>query len=120
MLFAWPFIDKRMHRDLAAHHLLERPRERPMRTALGAAALSFYVVLFFAGSNDLISKWFSVPVDTIVWMFRIASIATPIVVGLVTHRLMSALQRSGAEQFTKVPLQYFLHGKLVHARGIEP
>ena len=119
LLFLWPWIDKRMHKDLAAHHLLERPRDRPGRTALGAAALSFFVVLFLAGSDDLLARWFTVPIDTMVWVFRIASIATPVVVGVVTHRLMSALRRSGADQFSKVPLAYFLHGKLVRAPAAE-
>jgi hypothetical protein len=72
-------------------------------------------VLFLAGSDDLIAKWFTVPIDTMVWVFRIASIVAPIAVGVVTYRLMSALQRSGADQFTKVPLAFFLHGKRVRA-----
>ena len=119
LLFLWPFIDKRMHRDLGAHHLLERPHDRPGRTAMGAAALSFFVVLFLAGSDDLIAKWFTAPIDTVVLVFRIASIVTPVVVGAVAYRFMSAYKRSGAQQFSKVPLAYFLHGKLVRAPASE-
>ena len=109
MLYAWPFLERKFTRDYAAHHLLERPHDRPARTALGAAALAFYVVLFLGGSNDLLAKWFSVPVETITWVLRIAVVVTPVVVGFVMYRLMTAYKLSGAERFTKVPLAFFLH-----------
>jgi hypothetical protein len=55
------------------------------------------------------AKWFSVPVETITWVLRIGVIVTPVVAGAVTYWLMNAYKLSGAEQFTKVPLAYFLH-----------
>ena len=109
LLYAWPFLERRFTGDYAAHNLLERPHDRPARTALGAAALSFYIVLFLGGSNDLIAKWFSVPVETITWVLRIAVVVTPFVVGAVTFWLMNAYKQSGAEQFMKVPFGYFRH-----------
>ncbi|MFN2613698.1 MAG: cytochrome bc complex cytochrome b subunit [Actinomycetota bacterium] len=113
MLYAWPFIDARSRRDYGSHHLLERPRDRPGRTALGAAALSFYTVLSLAGSNDLVAKWFNTPVTRITWTFRIMTVALPVVVGFGMWWAMSALARSGAEKFSKVPLKYFLHRSAV-------
>jgi ubiquinol-cytochrome c reductase cytochrome b subunit len=112
VLYAWPYIDARITGDTAAHHLLERPRDRPGRTALGVAALTFFVVLFLGGSNDLMARWFTVPVDTITWVLRIATVVAPIVAGLIARRFMTAYTRSGAEKFSKVPLAYFLHAKL--------
>jgi ubiquinol-cytochrome c reductase cytochrome b subunit len=108
-LFAWPAVDKRFTRDKAPHHLLDRPRDRPGRTALGVGVLTFYVVLFLAGSNDLIAKWFTMPVQTVTWIMRVLVIAAPIAAGFITLWLVGALARSGAERFTKVPLYYFLH-----------
>src|SRR5262249_18156437 len=49
LLYAWPLLESRFTRDRREHHLLDRPRDRPLRTAIGIAALSFYVVLFVAG-----------------------------------------------------------------------
>ena len=120
MLYAWPLLERRFTGDYAAHHLLERPHERPVRTALGVAALAFYVVLFLGGSNDLIAKWFGVPVETITWVLRIGVIVSPVVAGFVAYWFMSAYRRSGAPQFTKVPLAYFRHprgGPQPRARG---
>ena len=45
LLFLWPFLEARVTGDHAEHHLLDRPRQRPVRTALGAATIAFYVVL---------------------------------------------------------------------------
>jgi ubiquinol-cytochrome c reductase cytochrome b subunit len=121
LLYAWPFIERRFTRDYAAHHLLERPHERPVRTALGVAALTFFVVLFIAGSNDLLAKWFSVPVETVTWVLRIGVLVAPVVMGFVAYWLATAYKRSGATQFTKVPLAYFRHprrGPLPRAPGV--
>ena len=109
ILYAWPMLERRFTGDVAPHNLLERPHDRPVRTALGVTALTFYVVLFLGGSNDLMAKWFSVPVETITWVLRIGVVVTPVVAGAVTYWLMNAYKQSGASQFTKVPLAYFLH-----------
>jgi ubiquinol-cytochrome c reductase cytochrome b subunit len=91
LLYAWPFVEAWFTGDRLPHHLLDRPRDRPLRTALGAATLSFYAVLLFGGSNDLVAKWFQVEVEWVTWTLRILGIAAPILVGLVTYRLMRAL-----------------------------
>ena len=41
----YPFIEARLTKDNEAHNLLQRPRDVPARTALGAMAIAFYVVL---------------------------------------------------------------------------
>jgi ubiquinol-cytochrome c reductase cytochrome b subunit len=104
-LYAWPFLEAWATRDRAVHHLLDRPRDHPLRSAIGAATLSFYVVLFFAASNDLLAKWMKVPVTHVTVFFQVAVFAVPAVVFLVTHRLLRALARSGAPRFSEVPLR---------------
>jgi ubiquinol-cytochrome c reductase cytochrome b subunit len=51
----YPFLEARLTGDRAEHHLLQRPRDVPVRTSLGMMALSFYIVLFVSGGNDIIS-----------------------------------------------------------------
>jgi len=108
LLYAWPFLEARVTHDNLPHHLLDRPRDRPVRTALGAATLTFYIVMFFAASNDLIAKWFAVPVDTVTMAFFVTLFAAPIVVAAVTYVLMRALRNSGAEHFMEMPLSAVL------------
>ena len=104
LLYAWPFLEARFTRDDRPHHLLDRARDHPMRTALGATALAFYGVMFVAASNDLIAVWLRMSVLTMTWIFRVLLIVLPPLVGYVTYRLMKALARSGAERLSEMPL----------------
>src|SRR5439155_812326 len=81
LLYAWPFIEAWRTGDHAPHHILDRPRDRPVRTALGMATLSFYAVLLFGGLNDLVAKWFQLPVESVTWTLRILGIVLPRLVG---------------------------------------
>ena len=92
LLYAWPFIEAWSTGDHAPHHILARPRDRPVHTALGMATLTFYAVLLFGGLNDLVAKWFQLPVESVTWTLRILGIVLPILVGWLTYRLMVALR----------------------------
>ena len=45
LLIVYPWIEKKLTGDNAHHNLLQRPRDAPVRTAVGAAAIGFYMVL---------------------------------------------------------------------------
>jgi ubiquinol-cytochrome c reductase cytochrome b subunit len=113
-LYAWPFLEARLTGDHEPHNLLDRARDHPVRTALGAATLAFYFVMFAAASNDLMATWFDASVLTITTVFRVLLLVVPPLVGYVVHRLMAALARSGATRFSEMPL-----GALVHPAGSE-
>ncbi|HEU5002509.1 MAG TPA: ubiquinol-cytochrome c reductase cytochrome b subunit [Actinomycetota bacterium] len=116
LLFAWPFIESWATGDHLPHHLLDRPRDRPVRTALGLATLTFYTVLLAAGSNDLLAKWFQAPVEVITWTFRVLVIVLPLVVGFVVYRLMKALKASGAARLSRMPARALSDPAAVRAR----
>jgi ubiquinol-cytochrome c reductase cytochrome b subunit len=97
LLYLWPFIEARVTHDLEAHHLLDRPRDRPVRTAIGCGVLTFYVVLFVAGSTDIIAQKLQQPIDTVVWSLRILVIALPILVALFAWRMARDL-RAGSRR----------------------
>ncbi len=44
LVIAYPFIEKAFTKDNAIHNLLQRPRDVPVRTALGVAFMTFYLV----------------------------------------------------------------------------
>ncbi|HEX2064264.1 MAG TPA: ubiquinol-cytochrome c reductase cytochrome b subunit [Acidimicrobiales bacterium] len=104
LLYAWPFLEARLTGDRGPHHLLDRARDHPVRTALGVTTLTYYVVLQLAASNDLIAKWFYVSVAAITWIFRVLVLVVPPALGYFTYRLMRGLQLSGAERIGEVPL----------------
>jgi ubiquinol-cytochrome c reductase cytochrome b subunit len=103
LLYAWPFLERWVTRDRREHHLLERPRDRPGRTALGAATVAFYAVLLAAGSNDLVAKWFALDILTVTWTFRALVFVVPALVGFVTHRVCRGLRDSGDVRVTELP-----------------
>jgi hypothetical protein len=67
------------------------------------ATLSFYAVLLFGGVNDLVAKWFQLPVESVTWTFRILGIVLPILVGWLTYRLMAALRVDASERAMHAP-----------------
>jgi ubiquinol-cytochrome c reductase cytochrome b subunit len=87
LFWVWPFVAAKISGDRAEHHLLDRPRDRPKHTAVGAAGLAFYFVLFAASSTDVLANFFHVSLNSVLWFFRFAVILVPIVVGLVTWRI---------------------------------
>jgi ubiquinol-cytochrome c reductase cytochrome b subunit len=116
LLYLWPFLEARITNDHEYHNLLDRPRDRPVRTMFGAATLSFYVVLLLAASNDLIARWLAVGVSTVTDVFRVLLFVVPPLVALVTYRLCVGLARSGAPHVSAVPARAILRGKRVASR----
>ncbi len=94
-LYLYPAIERWLTGDHLEHHLLDRPRDRPGRTAFGVAVLTFYVVLFLAGSQDLFSFVLQTPLRATVWAFRILTIVAPPLAGLLAYRWARDLQASG-------------------------
>ena len=64
-----------------------RPRHRPGRTALGAATLAFYVVLFVGGGQDIIAQQTDIDVGTIRTMLRIGLFVVPPLVAMIVWKV---------------------------------
>lgn len=80
----WPFIEQRVTGDRGVHHFLDRARDAPGRSGVGAAALAFVVLLTLAGSNDVIARFFAVPVETVTYVLRGVVLIAPLAAGWVT------------------------------------
>jgi ubiquinol-cytochrome c reductase cytochrome b subunit len=91
-LGAYPFVESWVTGDDREHHLLDRPRNRPVRTALGAAWLSVYLVALLGAANDVIATQFHVSVNAVTWAVRIGLFAVPVVVFTVAKRWALGLQ----------------------------
>jgi ubiquinol-cytochrome c reductase cytochrome b subunit len=90
---AYPFIESWVTKDKREHHVLDRPRNAPTRTALGVMSISFYLVLFLAGGNDLIATHFHLSINDITNSFQFLLIAVPPFAFWVTKRICLGLQR---------------------------
>lgn len=92
LLYAYPFFERWITGAPGERHLCDRPRDRPVRTALGVAALSCYAVLLLAGGQDILAFVFDVPVHALTRVLRIGFFAVPVTVFWLTRRLCLALQ----------------------------
>jgi ubiquinol-cytochrome c reductase cytochrome b subunit len=119
LLYAWPFLERRLTGDRSEHNLLDRPRERPVRTAFGTGALTFFLVLFVAASNDLIAHWFRLDIGTVTLVFRILVLVLPVVVGVVALMVCRALKDAGDVRITHVPLSAFRPSRARSSRATE-
>ena len=93
-LALYPFIESWATGDKREHHLLDRPRNAPNRTAIGAMALTFTLVSLINGGNDLIAVTFDLSINQMMWFSRIAIIVLPPIAFVVTKRLCLSLQRA--------------------------
>ncbi|GAB2979955.1 cytochrome bc complex cytochrome b subunit [Streptomyces pseudoechinosporeus] len=89
----YPFLESWITGDKREHHLLDRPRNRPIRTSIGTAWISLYLILFAAGGNDIVATRFHLSINTVTWAARIAVLVVPVLVFIVTRRICLGLQR---------------------------
>jgi ubiquinol-cytochrome c reductase cytochrome b subunit len=94
---AYPFLEAKLTKDRDRHNLLQRPRDVPVRTGLGAMAIAFYSVLLLSGGNDLIAKAFDISLNAMTWWGRIALLVAPPLAYAVAYRLCLGLQRHDRE-----------------------
>ncbi|MQY25598.1 cytochrome bc1 complex cytochrome b subunit [Nocardia aurantia] len=94
VLIAYPFIEKRLTGDDVHHNILQRPRDVPVRTAIGAMAIAFYLVLTLACVNDILAMKFDISLNATTWIFRIGLLVAPPLAYLAAYRMCLGLQRS--------------------------
>ncbi|MBL1096972.1 cytochrome bc1 complex cytochrome b subunit [Streptomyces coffeae] len=89
----YPFIESWITGDKREHHILDRPRNAPTRTAFGVAWLTAYFVMLIGGGNDLWATHFHLSINAITWFVRIGFFAGPVVAFIATRRICLGLQR---------------------------
>ena len=103
-LALWPWIEQRwVTHDYGWHHLLDRPRDNPIRTGAGMMALVFYAFLLFAGGNDIIAKSFHISLYYTTYAFRWGLLIGPPVAYWATKRSATACCRRRPRSCTTAP-----------------
>lgn len=111
----YPFLEAWVTGDKREHHIAERPRNAPMRTAIGAAGVTFYAVLWIAASSDLIATHFKLTIEGVIGALQLLLIFAPIIAGVITQRVCLALMRKDRE----IALHGFESGRIVRLPGGE-
>jgi ubiquinol-cytochrome c reductase cytochrome b subunit len=94
----YPFIEAWVTGDKSEHHILERPRNNPTRTALGVAAMTVYAMLWIGGGNDLVAFVFNVSLEAVTYVLRVAVFVAPVLAFILTKRICVGLQRSDQDR----------------------
>jgi ubiquinol-cytochrome c reductase cytochrome b subunit len=113
VIYAWPWIDKRIYSDYGPHNLLDRPRDKPLRTAIGVAALIFFTDLTLASATDVIGTGLHISFELLIEILQYGSFIGPIVGLFVAYEVCLLLQRTAAH-----PIQRPVGGIMIRdARG---
>ncbi len=97
LLYSLPWIDRRfISKESASHHLLDRPRDNPRRSALAAATFTWVGVVFAAGAADRIFFQFGFGYEGVIWFFRGAFFIAPPLAYLITRAICRQLAREEA------------------------
>ena len=97
-MILYPFIEAWATGDRREHHLLDRPRNAPVRTALGVMAITFYGLLCLGGGNDIIATQFGVSLNAVTYVLRVLVFVAPVLAFIFARRVCIGLQRADQER----------------------
>jgi ubiquinol-cytochrome c reductase cytochrome b subunit len=89
----WPFLEQWITGDRREHHVNDRPRNAPTRTAIGIATITVYGILWAEGANDIIADQLNIPLYWITWAARVGIFVGPAIAYIITKRICIGLQR---------------------------
>ncbi|MFF2548434.1 cytochrome bc complex cytochrome b subunit [Kitasatospora sp. NPDC058063] len=98
VVWGYPFLEAWITGDRGEHHIADRPRNAPVRTAFGAAWIGLYLLLLAGGGNDLLATHFHLSINAITYAVRIGFFTVPVVVFVITKRWCLGLQRRDKEK----------------------
>lgn len=111
----YPFLEAWITGDKREHHIAQRPRNAATRTAIGAAGVTFYAVLWAAASSDIIATHFHLTMEGVIHTLQALLIVGPVIAYFVTKRMCLALQKKDRE----IALHGYESGRIVRLPGGE-
>ncbi|WP_174776933.1 ubiquinol-cytochrome c reductase cytochrome b subunit [Cryobacterium sp. MDT1-3] len=115
VVLIYPFIEAWVTGDKREHHILDRPRNAPTRTAIGAAGVTFYAALWTTASSDIIATHFSVTMEGVIHTMQFLTIVGPFIAFFIAKRVCLALQKKDRE----IVLHGYESGRIVRLPGGE-
>ncbi|WP_416173039.1 cytochrome b [Cryobacterium sp. 5B3] len=115
VVLIYPFIEAWVTGDKREHHILDRPRNAPTRTAIGAAGVTFYAALWATASSDIIATHFHVTMEGVIHTMQFLTIVGPFIAFFVAKRVCLALQKKDRE----IVLHGYESGRIVRLPGGE-
>lgn len=85
LLYTYPFFERWLTGDSAAHNVLRLPYQTPVKTAFGCSLFALILVLLFAGSDDVLAVATGGSVITIRFILRILFFVVPAVTAVLVY-----------------------------------
>ncbi|TAL45144.1 MAG: ubiquinol-cytochrome c reductase cytochrome b subunit [Salinibacterium sp.] len=111
----YPFLEAWITGDKREHHMTDRPRNAPTRTAIGAAGVTFYAVLWAAASSDLIATHFKLTIEGVTHGIQALVFIGPALAYFLTKRICIGLQKKDRN----IALHGYESGRIVRLPGGE-
>ncbi|MEV8212129.1 ubiquinol-cytochrome c reductase cytochrome b subunit [Leifsonia sp. NPDC077715] len=111
----YPFLEAWVTGDKREHHILDRPRNAPTRTAIGAAGVTFYAVFWAAASSDIMATHFKLTMEGVIHALQLLLFVGPLIAYVVTKRVCIALQKKDRS----IALHGYESGRIVKLPGGE-
>ena len=115
VVLIYPFIEAWVTGDKREHHILDRPRNAPTRTAIGAVGVTFYASLWATASSDIIATHFHLTMEGVIHTLQFTTIVGPFIAFFVAKRVCLALQKKDRE----IVLHGYESGRIVRLPGGE-
>lgn len=112
---AYPFVEAWITGDKREHHILDRPRNAPTRTGIGAAGVTFYGMLWAASSTDIIATHFQVSIEALIGILQVLLILGPVIAYILAKRIALGLMQKDRS----IALHGYESGRIVRLPGGE-
>jgi ubiquinol-cytochrome c reductase cytochrome b subunit len=111
----YPFIESWVTGDRREHHILDRPRNAPTRTGIGAAGVTFYACLWAAAGSDIIATHFGLTIEGVIRTLQVLVIIGPFIAYYIAKRVCFGLQKKDRS----IALHGYESGRIVKLPGGE-
>ncbi|MFB2598527.1 cytochrome bc complex cytochrome b subunit [Herbiconiux sp. P17] len=111
----YPFVEGWVTGDKREHHILDRPRNAPTRTGIGAAGVTFYAGLWAAASSDIIATHFQLSLESVTHAIQAWVVLGPFLAYFVAKRVCIGLMKKDRE----IVLHGYESGRIVRLPGGE-
>ena len=85
-LLAYPWIERHVYGLKGEWHVLQNPLEIPLRAAVTLGIFSFVLLISAAATNDILSRMFGIPIESMTLFFRVAVFVIPLGLAFLIYR----------------------------------
>jgi ubiquinol-cytochrome c reductase cytochrome b subunit len=96
-LVGYPFLERRVYGLSGEWHVLQNPMDIPLRAGCLVGFFSFLLLLAAAATNDVLSRLWGIPIESLTWGLRVTVVVVPLALAAAAVAVSrKRLRRRGA------------------------